>query len=263
MGGDMYRPWTCRWGVVNGIFGLLMIVGSVHAQQYSGVYEPADIEYGLAVYRAQCVTCHGDTGDGVPTVDLRSGTFRQAVTDRDLSRLIRNGLSGTGMPPFDLDTAESTGIIAYLRNMTYEADVVALGDGLRGRILFEGSGECSSCHRVSGQGPRLAPELTAIGSQRSPGALRRSLLDPTGAMRPINRPVVMVTLDGERVSGRRLNEDTYTLQIIDEQERLRSFDKAVLREYTVQTESPMPSYADRLTANELADLLAYLVSLKG
>ena len=82
-------------------------------------------------------------------------------------------------------------------------------------------------------------------------------------MWPINRPVVVVTGNGERLTGRRLNEDTYTVQLIDERERLRSFDKADLREYTVLMESPMPSYADRLSAEELADLLAYLVSLKG
>jgi len=82
-------------------------------------------------------------------------------------------------------------------------------------------------------------------------------------MRPINRPVELVTADGTRISGRRLNEDSYTVQIIDDEERLRSFDKVDLREFTVLTESPMPSYADQLSAQELADLLAYLVSLKG
>ena len=98
---------------------------------------------------------------------------------------------------------------------------------------------------------------------RAPSALQRSLLDPTGSMRPINRPVVLVTQDGERVAGRRLNEDTYTVQLIDEHERLLSLDKADLQEYTILTKSPMPSYADRLNPQELADLLAYLVSLKG
>ena len=82
-------------------------------------------------------------------------------------------------------------------------------------------------------------------------------------MRPINRPVQVVTADGTRVVGRRLNEDTYTVQLIDQQERLRSFDKADLREFTVLTESPMPAYGDQLSTQELADLLAYLVSLKG
>jgi len=242
---------------------LITCGGRVDAQEHDGQYEQADIEYGLVVYRAECTTCHGETGDGVPNVDLRSGRLRQAATDRELRRLIRDGIPGTAMPPFSLDPAESVAIVAYLRNMNFEADAVALGDRERGQILFAGKGECATCHRVNGTGPRVAPELTTIGAVRAPGALQRSLLDPTGSMRPINRPVVLVTQDGERVAGRRLNEDTYTVQLIDEHERLRSLDKADLQEYTILTESPMPSYADRLNAQELADLLAYLVSLKG
>ena len=65
---------------------------------------------------------------------------------------------------------------------------------------------------------------------------------------PINRPVRAVTKDGRSINGRRLNEDTYTVQLIDEQERLVSLTKADLREYTILTASPMPSYKDRLTA---------------
>jgi len=226
-------------------------------------YESTDIEYGRLVYRIECARCHGESGTGVASVDLRSGQFRNATTDRDLRRLLRSGLEGTPMPAFELDPAESVGIVAYLRNMGYEADSVVLGDAERGRILFEGRGECASCHRVDGRGPRLAPELSAVGARRPPSALRQALIDPTRAMWPINRPVVAVTNSGERVLGRRLNEDTYTVQLIDEQERLRSLDKAELREFTVLMESPMPSYQDRLDSQELADVLAYLVSLKG
>ena len=82
-------------------------------------------------------------------------------------------------------------------------------------------------------------------------------------MMPINRPVRAVTRDGTVINGRRLNEDTYTVQLIDDRERLLSLNKADLREYTILTTSPMPSYKDTLSADELADLLAYLLSLKG
>ena len=236
--------------------------GAAQAQDHTE-YDPADIEYGLSVYRSQCVTCHGDAGDGIAGVDLRSGQFRRAASDRDLRGLISNGIPDTGMLAFDLDTAEMTGIIAFLRNPNYEVDAVTLGDAGRGAALFEGKGDCLSCHRVKQRGPRGSPDLTAIGTARAPSALRRSLLDPTGTMRPIDRPVELVTGDGERVNGRRLNEDTYTVQIIDDEGRLRSFDKDRLQQFTVGTESPMPSYADLLDEQELADVLAYLVSLKG
>ncbi len=82
-------------------------------------------------------------------------------------------------------------------------------------------------------------------------------------MMPINRPVRVVTKDGTVVNGRRLNEDTYSLQIMDDGGNLRSFLKADLREYTISTTSPMPSYKSTLSGDELADVLAYLLSLKG
>ncbi|HEX7140562.1 MAG TPA: hypothetical protein VF219_22110, partial [Vicinamibacterales bacterium] len=62
---------------------------------------------------------------------------------------------------------------------------------------------------------------------------------------------------------RRLNEDTYTVQVIDDQERLLSLTKSDLREYTIVTTSPMPSFRSTLRDDELSDLLAYLLSLKG
>ena len=251
-----------RWLFACAAIWQIVFAGPVLAQDHTE-YEAADIEYGLTLYRSQCATCHGESGAEIAGVDLRSGQLRRAGSDRELRALISNGIPDTGMLAFDLDAAEMTGIIAYLRNMNYETDAVTIGQAVRGRAIFEGKGDCLSCHRVKSRGPRVAPDLTSIGSTRPPSALRRSLLDPTGTMQPINRPVELVTADGTRVTGRRLNEDTYTVQLIDGQERLRSFDKAELREFTVLTESTMPSYEDELSAEELADLLAYLVSLKG
>src|SRR6476659_3547858 len=87
------------------------------ASAHPGEYAPADIAYGSRLYDAQCTTCHSANGDGVGGVDLRSGRFRNAVTDQDLVRVITNGIPGTGMLAFKFDTAELTGIVAYLRNM--------------------------------------------------------------------------------------------------------------------------------------------------
>jgi putative heme-binding domain-containing protein len=228
-----------------------------------GEYAPADIAYGARLYDAQCTTCHGATGDGVGGVDLKSGRFRNAVNDQDLTRIITTGIPGTGMLAFRFDPAEVAGVIAYLRNMNaFDRAAVPPGDRTRGRELFEGKGRCRECHRIGGEGPRVAPDLTDIGSMRSPGSLLRSLTDPTSQMMPINRPVRIVMRDGTVISGRRLNEDTYTVQLIDERERLLSLTKADLREYTILTTSPMPSFRT-LGQNELADLVEYLLSLKG
>jgi putative heme-binding domain-containing protein len=234
------------------------------AQARAGDYAQADMAYGAQLYDAQCTTCHGPNGDGVGGVNLRSGKFRTAVTDQDLTRIITNGIAETGMPGFKFDAAELAGIIAYLRNMnTFDRGSVKSGDAARGRAVFEGQGGCMRCHRVGAQGPRVAPDLSDIGATRSAGSLQRSLIDPSSQMMPINRPVRAVTRTGTVINGRRLNEDTYTVQLIDEEERLVSLTKADLREYTIATTSPMPSYKETLGPDAIADVVAYLLSLKG
>ena len=244
----------------------LTVVGGLPVMfaQHGGDYERADIERGARMYDELCSNCHGDEGDGVGNVNLKAGRFRQASTDQNFRRILTRGIPGTAMPPGDYDDGELLAIIAYVRTMRdYDGGVVTLGDADRGRVIFEGKGDCMRCHRVAGDGSRLAPDLTAIGAIRGAGSMRETLIDPSGSMLPFNKPVRIETQGGETVSGRRLNEDTYFIQILDEEERLRSFDKTDLRELTVLTTSPMPSYAESLTETEMADLLAYLVTLKG
>ena len=233
-------------------------------QLHDAQYPDVDIVYGASLYAARCVTCHGVQGDAIGGVNLRSGKFRNATTDTELGRFIRAGSPAAGMPPFALDNAEMAGITAYLRNMnTFDTASVKTGDAARGRAIFEGKGGCAACHRVGRVGSRVAPNLSDIGAQRSPGSIQRSLVDPTSQMMPINRPVRLVKKDGTVVSGRRLNEDTYSIQVIDDKERLHSILKADLKEFTISKTSPMPSYKDTLNSSELGDLVGYLLSLKG
>lgn len=244
----------------------LAVGGSVAAQAqaplHDSQYPDADIAYGLSLYTARCATCHGPQGDAAGGVNLRSGIFRNAATDQELARFIRTG-SPAGMPGFPLDNADMAGIVAYLRNMnTFDSATVKPGDAARGRALYEGKGSCATCHRIGRTGSRVAPNLSDIGSLRSAASLHRSLTDPTSQMMPINRPVRAVTKDGTVVTGRRLNEDTYSVQLIDGRERLHSLVKADLRELTISTVSPMPSFAGTLTQDEVADVVAYLLSLK-
>jgi putative heme-binding domain-containing protein len=243
---------------------MLLLQPGLKAQDANGKYPQADIEYGLQVYTAQCSTCHGPNGDGVPGVNMRSGKLPRAPNDQELRTVITSGIAGTGMPAFVLDPGEMTGVIAYVRSMgSFDAGSVTMGDEARGKILFEGKGQCATCHRINGKGPRVAPDLSDVGANRTADLLKQTLLDPTAAMMPINRSVHAVTRDGKVINGRRLNEDTYTVQLIDDKENLVSLEKANLREYTVIKTSSMPSYKDKLNTQEIADLMAYLFSLKG
>ena len=234
------------------------------SQDHPGQYSATDIETGSRLYAGQCALCHGPSGDAVTGADLRRGQFRRSVSDEDLARVIAAGIPDAGMPGFKLQPFEVDGLVAFIRaGFDLTGTAVRVGHVGRGQGLFEGKGGCTACHRVNGKGPRVAPDLSDIGATRTPAALQRSLVNPTSAMLPINRPVRAVTRDGRTIRGRRLNEDTYTVQLIDEQERLVSLVKADLREYELATSSPMPSVANTLTADEKADLVAYLLSLKG
>jgi len=246
---------------------LAAVVGSMYAQQqvqHAGEYSPADIQAGAAVYASQCTNCHGPNGDQVSQVDLRSGRFRNASSDDDLRRIVTNGIPGTSMPGRRLDPPQMVSLIAYLRNMRdFKAGAVALGDPIRGQALYDGKGRCATCHRVNGKGSHAGPDLSDIGTSRTASVLEQTLMDPTSTMTPINRAIRIVTKDGKTINGRRMNEDTYTVQLIDDQEHLLSLAKTNLREYTILDKSSMPSYKDTLNAQEMSELVAYLASLKG
>jgi putative heme-binding domain-containing protein len=249
------------------ICAALAVCGSAkHAQGQDRApqYFQSDIQYGAQIFASQCTSCHGENGDVIPGVNFRAGQFKRVISDNDLRLTITNGVPGTAMQPFTFGASELTGIVSYLRNMSsFKASGQVVGDPARGRALFEGAGNCATCHAVNGKGPRVAPDLGDIGALRTAELIHRTLVDPAGSMLPANRPVRAVTRDGKVINGRRLNEDTYTVQLIDEQEHLLSLTKADLREYTVLKSTPMPSYKDKFSSQELADLEAYLLSLRG
>ena len=234
------------------------------AQDHVGRYEQTDIEFGARLYNMHCIACHGENGDLLPEINLRNTQFPNSPSDRALGQNIRNGLPGTAMVATAYSDAEITALVAYVRNIgSVNLDSIAIGDAIRGEAIFSGKGECSTCHRVFGEGPRAAPDLSNIGALRTAAQLERSLLGSPGGTIPINRPVRAVTADGTVINGRRLNQDTFTVQLVDENERLISLEKAGLREYTILETTEMPSYAETLSDEERADVLAYMLSLKG
>jgi putative heme-binding domain-containing protein len=250
------------------LIGVAMLAAAgftaAQAPAHVGQYEQADIEQGAQLYSGHCVVCHGDRGDALPGVNLGTGKFRRAETDRDVIALIRNGVAGTAMAPSAYNDAELSALVAYLRNMgSVNVADVQIGDATRGRALFAGKGNCASCHRVGAEGARAAPDLSTIGTMRTAASLQRVLVDPSAALLPMNRQVRAVLTDGTAITGRRLNEDTFTVQLVDSNERLVSLDRKDIRSYAVSTEPLMPSYATLLTDDERADLVAYLLSLKG
>lgn len=241
----------------------LLNAGTAEAQIGHG-FTPQDIESGGLLFQANCTGCHGPEGDGVAGVNLGSGKFRRATSDEEVARIIQVGVPGTAMPPSAFSEAQAMFIVAYLRSLAAAppGGAVAVGDRARGKAIVEGKGQCLSCHSVAGVGSRVAPALTEIGSMRRTIELQRSLLEPSAEIRNDNRFARAVSKDGTVTSGRLMNQDTFTVQLLDMKERLVLLDRASLSEFTILKESPMPSYKERLTASELADVIGYLAGLR-
>jgi cytochrome c oxidase cbb3-type subunit III len=234
--------------------------GEVRAQHETA----ADIEDGGRVFRNTCANCHGPDGDEVAGIDLGRGVFRRAKTDQDLIQIIRTGIPGTAMPATSVSDAQAAQIVAYLRSVAAtKRSASGLGIVDRGRALFEGKGACTACHRVDAAGARLGPDLSNIGQLRRAVEIESSIVSPDAEILATNRTYRVVSKDGVTTTGRLLNLDSFSVQMLDSREQLRSFDKSKLREHGFVDRSPMPSYRDKLSAQELADLVSYLVSLKG
>lgn len=231
--------------------------GTVAAQHQTA----ADLLDGERAFRNQCANCHGPDGNLIPGIDFSRGQFRRPMTDEDLARIIRAGIPNTPMPPTNMSDDQAAKLVAYLRSLPSSRAGAIAGDVARGKSVFDGKGACASCHRVGAAGSRVGPDLTAIGAVRGAAELERSLIDPGAEVRPANRFYRVVLRDGTAVTGRLLGHDTYTVQMLDTKEQLRSFVKSELREHGFAP-SPMPAYERTLTPQELADVVSYLASLK-
>jgi putative heme-binding domain-containing protein len=257
MQGFIRRGFACGGAVV-------LLAAALAAQEHS--YTQADIENGARLYQSSCAGCHGPNGDMVPGIELQRGRFRRGTSDTEIMRIIQFGIPGTTMPPSSFSESQAGTIVAFLRSAAPESaggTRILRGNAASGRAIFEGKGRCATCHRVNAVGPRVAPDLSDIGAIRPARELEQKLVDPSAVVRPANRTVELVMKDGTKLTGHLLNQDTFSIQLLDSRERLLSVPKADLRDSVYVKNSPMPSYRDTLSAEERSDLVTYLVSLKG
>lgn len=222
-----------------------------------------DIVEGERLFQATCAVCHGPEGNAVPGIDFAQGRWKRVSKEEDIEQFVAKGIPGTSMPPFDLRPRQVSWLIAYLRSLRVSAVSPAAGDAVRGRTLFEGKGRCIECHRTGQTGSRVGPDLSEIGRIRPAPALEQSILEPDAVILPEYLYIRAVTRDGVTITGRRLNEDPSTVQIIDTRERLIGLVKADLKEYQVLSTSMMPSYRGKLSSSEVSDIVKYLSTQKG
>jgi len=276
------------------ILALAMLLAGITAavaQQHS--YTEAEINAGSKLFESNCGSCHGENGDKIVGIDFSKGLFKTAKTDEDLIRIIRNGVPNTGMPANPFNESQAGNLVAYVRSMVGGARTVTAvatnltGDPARGKAIYEGKGTCTTCHSINGIGGKSGPELGPPqrcgrggggGAPPLPGGggggggrggaaavnpqqLERSIVDPSAEIAAQYRIFQTITKNNSTTRGTLLNQDTFSIQMRDGNDKLVSFLKSDLKEFGFQP-SAMPSFKGKLTPQEIADVVSYLVSLR-
>lgn len=214
--------------------------------------------------------------------DLTRAQKKHGNSDADLFRTINEGVAGTAMPPngttpqgVGMTEEEIWQVISYIRSVEKKADAAAVGNAAHGKELFYGTAACSSCHMVQGKGGRLGPDLSATGSSRSMDYIVDSVRNPSRrlaqgvseAMKEFAQEYETVKVeaaDGQKFMGVVLNEDNFTLQMMDTREQVHLFEKNKLRSFEETRESLMPPYDQKtLSDKDLQDIIAFLLAAGG
>jgi cytochrome c oxidase cbb3-type subunit 3 len=232
-------------------------------------------------FRANCAFCHGlGARGGGRGPDLTRAQKRHGNSDADIFRTINEGVPGTAMPPngatqqgVGMTEEEIWQVISYIRSVQVKAPAQPVGNAAHGKELFYGTAGCSMCHMVQGKGGRFGPDLSTTGSARSTDYIVESVRAPSRrlaqgiseAMKEFSQEyetVTVVTSDGTKYMGVVLNEDHFTLQMMDTRENLRLFEKDKLRSYEKSRESLMTAYDQKMLSDkELQDIIAYLMEV--
>lgn len=232
---------------------------------------------GERLFQLHCAACHGPKGEGGSGPTLAVPKLAHAPTEELLIRVITRGISGTVMPSSRLESAQIKQVADFVRQLGQLPPEKIPGNAGRGEQLYFTKGGCAQCHVIKGRGGASGPELTDIGLRRGAAYLRIALTDPAADVpqsfssyrSEVSIPenfvqVRIVTRDGRRITGVRVNEDGFSIQLRDFSDRLHSFFKSELAElHKDWGKSPMPGYRDVFSKEELDDVVAFLVSLRG
>jgi putative heme-binding domain-containing protein len=254
--------------------GTTALLGPGPAPEQPKAAPSADVlAEGQALFRGLCSGCHGGAGRGGKGPDLTDTRWIHGGTDDAIASVIRNGVSKTTMKKMGeaLKEAQIRTLIAYIRSLARSPGESVWkpympGDAQAGRTLFFDSKakvQCAKCHSIGGEGGRIGPSLDRIASRRAPEFLMESILLPSQDIAPEFEAVAIATKDGLVITGLRVNETNFSIQLHEENGRFHSLLKRDLEEVKVLKKSLMPeNIAELLTVKELHDLFAFLMSLE-
>lgn len=216
---------------------------------------------GRSLYNSTCTDCHGvDGGPGARAPELGGNRRYFRLSEASIFDTIKNGIHGTAMPSFSsLPDDDIWRIVVYIRNLRGTAiDSNVSGNVEKGAAIFSGKGGCQNCHMIRGKGGTIGPDLSSIGGLVTLKRIQEVLTQDTAI--PLGyRPVKVTTQNGEVVDGVARNEDGFSIQILDQQNKLHLYEKNELKEIIYGKKSLMPHNYDKvLTAGEFQDLLAML-----
>jgi cytochrome c oxidase cbb3-type subunit III len=276
-GGRRLRPFIHSWPaiiVLAAALGLSVHFFSVRAlareQSQSAKKAPGqsatthpDSEAARGVFSSSCAGCHGlDGRGGERAPSIASNPRVQHLSDEQISDIISGGIPGTGMPAFSSLTKEQIhSVVGYLRVLQGEPSAAALpGDPARGKQVFFGKGECSTCHSISGEGGFLGPDLTAYAYRIPAQTILEGIVSQNRIVPNGYKLAIVTTHDGDRVEGIVRNEDNFSLQLQAKDGSFHFFQKSDLQNVTYPTQPLMPTnYGERLSHAELNDLVNYLM----
>lgn len=258
------RLWLAGLGALT----LAVLAAGAASRSTSSAAAP-DQARGKRLFEGQCARCHGMQGGGGTGANLRRPRLRHAPDDESLFNVIRRGIAGTGMPGlWALSDDEVRDVIVHVRALGRVPAEPPPGDAARGKLVYQ-KAQCGNCHIIAGKGGNLGPELSDVGDRRGVSFLRSALLHP-GRERTVGAegyathlPMLAVTRDGRLLTGLRVNEDTFTIQLRDTSNRLYSLQKSDLDELRPLDGSLMPTYDQTLSQVDIDHLVSYLASLKG
>lgn len=221
---------------------------------------PEVVGAGRQLYNASCTGCHGPDGVAGERAPALAGLRRyQRPNESAVFDAIKNGIPGSAMPSLGLPDADVWRIVAFIRSLrTTAVDTPVPGDVEAGRAVFEGKGRCLECHMIRGKGGLLGPDLSNLGAERGLREIRSALIAPQQPQ-PGFEAVTVVTVDGHTFEGVAKNEDSFTIEMLDRNQRLEMFTRDQLREVIHGIPSWMPvGYDKTLTPAEFENLVAFL-----